>query len=72
MEKAKSIAFRFLKAFVAGSVSTLGTITYFAGVTTWTQLAVALNALLLALVIGGISGVLMAAEKWYSWETVVQ
>lgn len=57
---------RFVKAFVAGFLSTAASVTL-QSAATWTELGTALNALLLAGIIGGISGVLMAAEKWSRW-----
>lgn len=67
-EKIYSVCLRFLKAFIAGAFSTAGTMTYFIGAKTWTDVVVALNALAVCLFIGGVTGVLMAGEKWANWQ----
>jgi hypothetical protein len=64
--KTKVLVSRFLRAFIAGFASTV-TVVSIQSVTTWADLGTALNAILLAGVIGGISGVLMALEKWTRW-----
>ncbi len=68
MNKYNAVLLRFGKAFIAGAFSTAGSVTYFAGVKTWGELGTALGALGVSLVIGGITGVLMAGEKWYNWK----
>ena len=60
-EKQKSILLRFVRAFLAGAVSTMIVIVPMAG--SWTELGQWLSALSLAGIIGGISGVLMATDK---------
>lgn len=66
MSKWKSVGIRFLKAFVAGFVTSCGVITA-ANIQVWGDLALALQAILLAGTIGGINGVIMGAEKWWNW-----
>lgn len=65
-KKFKVIATRFSKVFIAGFFSTAAVISL-QSAASWSDLGTALNALLLAGVIGGISGVLVAGEKWYRW-----
>ncbi len=67
--KAKAVLKRFLKAFVTGVASIAGTATI-VNVHTWTDLNTTLSAVALALIIGGINGVLMGAEKWVNWSDV--
>lgn len=65
--KFKVLGLRFLRTFIAGFLSTV-TLVSLTSVTTWDELATALNALLLAGTIGGLSGVFAAGEKWLRWE----
>lgn len=61
-ELAKSVLLRFLRAFVAGAVSTMVVIVPLAN--DWSSLKGWLSALSLAGIIGGITGVLQAVDKW--------
>lgn len=61
-ELIKSLLLRFLRAFVAGAVATMVTIMPMAG--GWSDLKVWLSALALAGITGGISGCLMAIDKY--------
>jgi len=64
--KHKAVIKRFFKAFAAGVVSTAGLVTI-GSPSTWSDLGTALSAAIIALVAGGINGVLMAAEKSWNW-----
>ncbi len=69
LDKAKAIALRFIKAFVSGFVTAAGLITA-SNVHNLTDLHLALATLSIAGTVGGINGVLMAAEKWYNWKEI--
>lgn len=58
----KSIILRFVRAFVAGAVAIMITIVPISG--TWNELGTWLSTLALAGIVGGISGVLMAIDKY--------
>jgi hypothetical protein len=60
----KGVLLRALRAFIAGFVGTAATIAL-TNITTWTELGTALAALTLSGVIGGITAVLMAADKYF-------
>lgn len=62
-ELAISLLLRFLRAFVAGAVSVMITVMPLS-TGSWTDLGKWLSGLALAGIIGGISGVLMALDKW--------
>lgn len=61
-QKTKSVLLRFVRAFVAGAVSVMITIVPMTG--GWKDLGTWLSSLALAGIIGGISGVLMAVDKY--------
>jgi len=61
--KTKSVVLRFLRAFVAGAASTMVTVVPLTG--GWKELGVWLSSLALAGIIGGITGCLMAADKYF-------
>jgi len=61
---ASRVAFRFLRGFIAGAVSTAAAVTGFNGVKQWEDLENALAMLLIAIIIGGVTGGLMAADKF--------
>ena len=65
-QKTKSILTRFLKGFVAGAITSMVTVPLVAP-TDWTGFLPILNSLAIALVFGGVSGLLLAMEKWASW-----
>lgn len=71
MTKSKAVAFRFLKAFISGA-ATSATLITLANIHTWTDLYSALNGIILSLVIGGMNGVFMGAEKFLSWKEVLE
>lgn len=57
---------RLLKGFVSGAVTSMVMISVVAP-ENWTQLLTVVNVLAVAGIFGGINGVLLAAQKWYSW-----
>lgn len=69
-QKAKSVLMRFAKAFLSGAASAAALITV-SNVSTWTDLPSALNAAIISIIVGGINGVFMGAEKWMNWEDSV-
>jgi len=68
-QKARSIINRFTKAFVSGAFSALGLITL-ATPANWTEVPQLLSMISLAAVYGGLTGIIMAGQKWYSWKEV--
>ncbi len=67
---AEQMAWRFTRAGLSSAFSTAATITYFTGVQTWEQFATASSALALSLIIGFISGTIMAIDKYFTGSTV--
>jgi uncharacterized membrane protein len=65
--KIKTIAIRFLRGAITGALTTMGLVTI-AMPQNWTELATALNILLLAGVFGAINGVLSGGDKWLRWK----
>lgn len=63
----KSIIIRFLKGAIAGAVASMGVITYQTPMV-WSDFYTVLNALAIAGVSGAIGGILLALQKWASWE----
>lgn len=66
---AEQMGWRFIEAGLTSAFSTAATITYFTGVQTWEQFSIAINALALSLIIGFVSGVLMAVTKYFKGVT---
>ena len=60
----KSLLFRFLRGGIAGAVGAMVVIP-FAGVLTWGELLTTLSGVAIIGVIGFISGVLQALDKFY-------
>lgn len=58
----KSLLLRFIRAFIAGAVSTMVTTLTFTG--NWNDLNAWLSSLALGGIVGGISGLLMAIDKY--------
>lgn len=67
----KSVALRFVKGGLSGSIAALAVITIQAP-TTWEALSTALIALIYAVSVGFITGGVMAVEKWYNWTDTPQ
>ncbi len=65
-EKVRSIINRFLKAFISGAFSALGLVTITMP-QNWTEIPTILSMLSLAALYGGVTGIIMAGQKWYSW-----
>lgn len=61
-ELTKSLLLRFVRAFIAGAVSTMLVIVPLTG--TWDKLGTWLSSLALAGLVGGISGLLQALDKY--------
>jgi hypothetical protein len=59
---AASIGKRFLRGFLAGAVSTMATVTIMA--TNFRELGQVLAALGLSAIIGGLTGGILALDKW--------
>lgn len=66
----EQVVWRFVRAGISSAFSTAAAVTYFTGVQTWMQAATAFNALSLSLLIGFVTGVLMAADKYFKGPTV--
>jgi len=66
-QKVRSIINRFAKAFVSGAFSSLALMTI-AIPQNWTEVPQLLSMLTLAALYGGLTGVIMAGQKWYSWK----
>lgn len=64
----KSVALRFLRAFVSGAVATMLVVAPI-NIADWTALSSWLSALALAGIVGGIAGVIMALDKLYRMES---
>ena len=58
----KSVLMRFIRAYVSGAVASMVVVMSFSG-NSWSQLGTWLSALALAGIVGGITGVIMAADK---------
>jgi hypothetical protein len=59
----KGVLYRFLRGFLSGAVATLATIQMVAPAN-WADLGVILNTLAIAAVVGGISGGVLALDKY--------
>ena len=66
-QKQKSILNRFIKAFVGGATSAMVLVPACSQFD-WTTLMAWINLLLLAGMGGGISGFILAIQKYVSWE----
>lgn len=67
---AEQVSWRFIKAGLSSAFSTAATVTFYTGVQTWTQFATATSALILCLIIGFITGVVMAVQKYLQGPTI--
>lgn len=66
-QKYKSVAIRFLKAFLSGGFSAMVLVVPFSGQSV-KDIGMWLVALTTACFVGGITGIVMAGEKWARWE----
>jgi len=65
MNKAyERILFRFIRAFLAGAISTMIVVLPFSG-SSWGEIRIWLGSLVFAGLIGGITGLIMAADKYF-------
>lgn len=64
--KVKSVFFRFLKAFFSSAFATMAVVLPFSG-NSWKDTTVWFGTLLMAGIIGGITGVVQGYEKWMNW-----
>jgi len=60
----KSVSLRFLRAFLAGAVSNLIILAPFSG-NSWKDVGTWIAALTLSATVGGVTGVIMAADKYF-------
>jgi len=61
---AKGVAFRAIRAFVAGFLATAVTMSI-GNISSWTDLGTALGNILLSGVVGGISALIMGGDKYF-------
>lgn len=66
-DKLKATLKRFIRMFVFSGFVSMGAITI-KQVLTWQEVIPILSNLLLAFVIGGITGVIAGYDKWLRWE----
>lgn len=62
---AEQTVLRFISAGLYSALSTVSVVTYYTGVQTWEQFQTASSAFALSMVIGFITGVFMAAHKYF-------
>lgn len=67
MTKYQAVLLRFVKVFIAAALGSL-IITSITDAHTWTELATALAAVGFAAVKAGVAGVILAAEKFFTWQ----
>lgn len=65
-QKTKSVLMRFLKGTISGAVSSM-TLVSLATPVVWSDFKAILFSLAIAGVFGGLTGLLLALEKWSSW-----
>ena len=65
---AKALAWRFVRGFAASFIAAAGAATVLTGVDTWTELATAMNMLAIVGTVAGISGGLLALDKYFRSE----
>jgi len=58
---------RFVRAFIAGAAASMAVFGTFSG-SNWSDVAIWINALALAGIVGGISGLIMAVDKYFRSE----
>jgi hypothetical protein len=66
-QKARSIINRLVKAFIFGAIGNIGLITIVMP-KNWQEITTVLAMFSFAAIAGGITGVLSALQKWYSWK----
>lgn len=65
-QKYKSVAMRFLKVFLSSAFATMAVVMPFSG-SSWKDVQVWIGALLMAGMVGGVSGIVSGYEKWLNW-----
>ncbi len=65
--KVKSILLRLLKGFISGAFASMGTVAIVTSADL-SQLKVQLALLAFAGISGGLTGLIMAGQKWASWK----
>lgn len=65
--KYSAVLIRFLKGIIAGAVASMGMVTI-AQPAVWSSFGSILNSLGLAAAFGGLTGLLLALQKWASWD----
>jgi hypothetical protein len=65
--KTKSVLMRFVKGIIAGAVSAMGMVTIIEP-TVWNDFTTIFGSLLLAGAFGALNGLLLALNKWASWQ----
>jgi len=64
---AKALLLRFIRGFIAGAIAAMATITI-SQVTSWQAVIDVLNNLAISAIIGGLSGGILALDKYFRWE----
>lgn len=72
IDLAEQVAWRFISSGFYSALSTVSVITFYTGVTTWEEFKTASGALALSALIGFITGILMAAHKYFFVGTTEQ
>lgn len=66
-DKAKATFTRFAKGFISGAITAMVAVPMVMPID-WTGFSTIFNSLGIALLFGGISGLLLAIQKWASWK----
>lgn len=65
--KTKSVLKRFAKGFITGAITAMSVVKI-ASPANFADVTIVLKALVLAGIGGGISGLILAVQKWASWK----
>jgi hypothetical protein len=65
--KARSIINRLAKAFIGGALGNIALLTIVMP-KNWAEISTVLAMVTFACLAGGITGVILALQKWYSWK----
>ena len=66
IQKTKSTLKRFLKGFLSGAVASM-LLVAIPSISSWGDISTWLSALAVSGVIGGLTGLFLAVQKWASW-----
>lgn len=66
-QKTKRVLMRFLKGFASGAIASMLAVVIISPAS-WGEVWLWLNGLAISGFIGGVSGLLLALQKWASWE----